>query len=52
MFHFSEINESITENTVYGIASVSKHFTSTLLGQTLKKQVIDKVIDIANVKAF
>ena len=36
MLYYSETNEAVTENTVYGIASVSKHFTTTLLGQTLK----------------
>ena len=32
---FLESNEPVTENTVYCIGSVSKHFTTTLLGQTL-----------------
>ena len=32
---FSETNEPVTENTIYGLASVSKHFTTTLLGQAL-----------------
>ena len=36
MFYFTETNEPVTENTVYGIGSVSKHFTTTLLGQTLR----------------
>ena len=36
MLFYSETNEAVTENTMYGIASVSKHFTATLLGQTLK----------------
>ena len=28
---------TVTENTIYGIGSVSKHFTTTLLGQKLKE---------------
>ena len=33
--HFSETNEPVNENTVYSIGSVTKHFTTTLLGQAL-----------------
>ena len=33
--HFPETNEPVTENTIYGLASLSKHFTTTLLGQVL-----------------
>ena len=32
----SDTQEPVTEDTVYNIASVSKHFTTTLLGQTLR----------------
>ena len=32
---FPETNEPVTENTIYGLTSVSKHFTTTLLGQAL-----------------
>ena len=32
---FLETNEPVTENTIYGVASVSKHFTTTLLGHAL-----------------
>ena len=34
---FVETQEPVTENTIYAIASVSKHFTTTLLGQKLRE---------------
>ncbi len=33
----TETQAPVTENTVYAIASVSKHFTTTLLGQKLSE---------------
>ena len=32
----TESNELVTDNTVYGIGSITKQFTTTLLGKTLK----------------
>ena len=34
---FPEMGENSTEDSVYGIASVSKHFTTLLLGQIMKE---------------
>ncbi len=34
----AETGENATENSVYAIASVSKHFTSLLLGQVMKEE--------------
>ena len=34
--YLSDNQEPVTEDTLYSIASLTKHFTTTLLGQTLK----------------
>ena len=36
MFYFAESREPVTPDTVFSLASTAKHFTSALLGQSLR----------------